>query len=84
MRDRLATLNDELEEEWGVRLEMRVGVNTGEVVAGDGATGPSLAVGDTVNVAARLEQNAEPGEILVGPATYRLFATRLTSRTRRS
>ena len=72
MRDRLATLNDELEEEWGVRLEMRVGVNTGEVVAGDGATGPSLAVGDTVNVAARLEQNAEPGEILVGPATYRL------------
>jgi class 3 adenylate cyclase/tetratricopeptide (TPR) repeat protein len=72
MRDRLATLNDELEQEWGVRLEMRVGVNTGEVVAGDGATGPSLAVGDTVNVAARLEQNAEPGEILVGPATYRL------------
>ena len=55
-----------------MRLEMRVGVNTGEVVAGDASSGPSLAVGDTVNVAARLEQSAEPGEILVGRATYRL------------
>jgi class 3 adenylate cyclase/tetratricopeptide (TPR) repeat protein len=72
MRDRLAALNDELEQEWGVRLEMRIGVNTGEVVAGDAAAGPLLAVGDTVNVAARLEQAAEPGEILVGQATYRL------------
>jgi len=72
MRDRLAALNEELEREWGVQLEMRIGVNTGEVVAGDAASGPSLAVGDTVNVAARLEQSAEPGEILVGRATYRL------------
>ncbi|HJS71043.1 MAG TPA: adenylate/guanylate cyclase domain-containing protein, partial [Gaiellaceae bacterium] len=72
MRDRLAALNEELEREWGVQLEMRIGVNTGEVVAGDAASGPSLAVGDTVNVAARLQQSAEPGEILVGRATYRL------------
>jgi hypothetical protein len=33
MRARLADLNSELESNWGVRLEMRVGVNTGEVVA---------------------------------------------------
>ena len=72
MRDRLAALNEELEREWGVQLEMRIGVNTGEVIAGDAASGPSLAVGDTVNVAARLEQSAEPGEILVGHSTYRL------------
>ena len=50
-------------------LEPRVGVNTGEVVAGEG---DSLVVGDAVNVAARLEQVAEPGEILIGEETSRL------------
>ncbi|HET9673872.1 MAG TPA: adenylate/guanylate cyclase domain-containing protein [Gaiellaceae bacterium] len=50
-------------------LEPRVGVNTGEVVAGEG---DSLVVGDAVNVAARLEQVAEPGEILIGAETSRL------------
>jgi class 3 adenylate cyclase len=49
-------------------LELRIGVNTGEVVAEDGET---LVTGDAVNVAARLEQAAEPGEILIGDATYR-------------
>jgi len=47
----------------------RIGVNTGEVVTG---TEERLATGDAVNVAARLEQAAEPGEVLVGAATVRL------------
>jgi len=47
----------------------RVGVNTGEVVTG---TEERLATGDAVNVAARLEQLAQPGEVLVGAATMRL------------
>jgi class 3 adenylate cyclase/tetratricopeptide (TPR) repeat protein len=72
MHERLEALNGELEREWDVRLEMRIGVNTGEVVAGDPAAGPSLAVGDAVNVAARLEQAAEPGQVLIGEGTYRL------------
>jgi class 3 adenylate cyclase/tetratricopeptide (TPR) repeat protein len=50
-------------------LQARVGVNTGEVVAGDG---DALVTGDAVNVAARLEQVAEPGEILLGEETRRL------------
>jgi class 3 adenylate cyclase len=50
-------------------IELRIGVNTGEVVAEKGET---LVTGDAVNVAARLEQNASPGEILLGEATYRL------------
>jgi class 3 adenylate cyclase/predicted ATPase len=50
-------------------LEVRIGVNTGEVVAGAGET---LALGDAVNVAARLEQHAGAGEILLGAATQRL------------
>ena len=47
----------------------RIGVNTGEVVAG---SGDSLVTGDAVNVAARLEQAAAPGEVLVGAETQRL------------
>ena len=59
MRDAVATLG----------LEVRIGVNTGEVVAG---TGETLATGDAVNVAARLEQAAEAGEVLIGSVTERL------------
>jgi class 3 adenylate cyclase len=47
-------------------LEARLGVNTGEVVVGSGET---LVTGDAVNVAARLEQAAEPGEALIGAET---------------
>ena len=50
-------------------FEARIGVNTGEVVAG---AGDALVTGDAVNVAARLEQAAEPGEILLGETTLAL------------
>jgi class 3 adenylate cyclase len=50
-------------------FEARIGVNTGEVVAG---TGDALVTGDAVNVAARLEQAAQPGEILLGESTHAL------------
>ncbi|MBA3243946.1 MAG: AAA family ATPase, partial [Actinobacteria bacterium] len=72
MRDALVILNGEFERDWGVRIQVRTGVNTGEVVAGDIAGGSTFATGDTVNVAARLEQAAPPGEVLIGEATYRL------------
>ena len=55
-------------------LEVRIGVNTGEVVAG---TGETLVTGDAVNVAARLEQAAATGEILMGAATERLVRGRV-------
>src|SRR5436190_4412003 len=52
-----------------VGLEVRIGVNTGEVVAG---TGETLVTGDAVNVAARLEQTAGVGEVLIGAGTEAL------------
>jgi predicted ATPase/class 3 adenylate cyclase len=52
-----------------IGISGRIGINTGEVVTG---TEERLATGDAVNVAARLEQAAAPGEILVGDATLRL------------
>ena len=61
-----AEMRDALPE---LGIRGRIGVNTGEVVVG---TAERLATGDAVNVAARLEQAAEPGEILIGAETRRL------------
>src|SRR4029077_9960910 len=72
MRERLAILNEELDQRWGVTIGNRTGVNTGEVVAGDVSTGQRLVTGDTVNTAARLEQAAPADEVLIGDPTYRL------------
>ncbi|MFL6192155.1 MAG: AAA family ATPase [Actinomycetes bacterium] len=72
LRGGLGPLNAELERDWGVTLKTRTGVNTGEVVTGDPAIGDALVLGDAVNVAARLEQVAAPGEVLLGESTYRL------------
>jgi class 3 adenylate cyclase/tetratricopeptide (TPR) repeat protein len=74
LREALARLNDELEQEFGVQIETRTGINSGEVVAGDPAGGQALVTGDAVNVAARLEQAAGAGEILIGDATRRLVS----------
>ena len=69
LRDAVAELNVELERDYRASLRIRIGVNTGEVVVG---TEERLATGDAVNVAARLEQAAAPGEILLGEATLAL------------
>jgi class 3 adenylate cyclase len=72
LREQTDRLNDELEREYGARLTLRIGVNTGEVITG---TEERLAVGDAVNVAARLEQSAGPDEILLGAETFALVRT---------
>jgi class 3 adenylate cyclase/tetratricopeptide (TPR) repeat protein len=72
LRANLGSLNDELERSSGIRLDARTGVNSGEVVAGDPSSGQSFVSGDTVNVAARLEQAAQPGEVLIGGDTLSL------------
>ena len=62
-------MRSRLEELFGDALGLRIGVNTGELVVGRPRVGSSFASGDAVNVAARLEQAAAPGEILVGERT---------------
>ncbi|MDQ4107909.1 MAG: AAA family ATPase [Actinomycetota bacterium] len=62
-------LQRRLRELFGETLALRIGVNTGEVVVGTPREGSSFVTGDPVNVTARLEQAAEPGEILVGERT---------------
>jgi class 3 adenylate cyclase/tetratricopeptide (TPR) repeat protein len=68
MRDAMTDLNAEL----GVSLAARVGVNSGEAVAGSAADRQFLVTGDAVNVAARLQQGAEMGEVVVGALTESL------------
>jgi class 3 adenylate cyclase/tetratricopeptide (TPR) repeat protein len=68
----LAELNEELRAHWGIALANRIGVNTGQVIAGDPAAGQRLVTGDAVNVAARLEQAAPDMQVLIGESTYRL------------
>src|SRR2546426_3900190 len=77
MRNALERLNGELESRWGVRLQARIGINTGEVVVGDPTARQTIASGDTFNVAARLQEAAQPGEILLGRETYRLGEDRI-------
>jgi class 3 adenylate cyclase len=69
LRAQLDALNDELEAAYGIRLATRTGINTGEVAVGAGEV---FASGDAVNVAARLEQWAEPGAILLAETTREL------------
>jgi len=79
VRTRLAALNDEFTAIWGVTVSVRTGINTGEILARERPRGESIVLGDAVNVAARLEQEAEPGEILIGDATYRLVQDAVTA-----
>ena len=65
-------LNAELAGTGWPPIALRIGINTGEVVTGDSASSHTLVTGDAVNVAARLEQAASPGEAVMGASTYRL------------
>ena len=73
----LARYRDDLQGTRGIDFRLRMGLNTGLVVVG--AIGDNLrmdytAVGDTTNTAARVQQLAEPGRIVVAEATQRLIA----------
>jgi len=67
--DAALSMQRRLNELFGERLALRIGVNTGEVVVGRPREGSSFVTGDAVNVGARLEQAAGPGQILVGERT---------------
>src|SRR5215470_7445496 len=79
MRASLTALNDELQRDLSIALQIRIGVNTGEVIVGESRAGGSPATGDAVNVAARLEQAAGPGEVLIGDSTHRLVRGQVTA-----
>jgi class 3 adenylate cyclase len=72
MLRRLEDVNDSLAQSHDVTLQVRIGVNTGEVLATtEPRPGEAMATGDTVNAAARLQAAAEPGTIVIGERTAR-------------
>lgn len=77
MQRALRTFSRELQAQRGVRVQMRIGLNTGLVVVGkigDDLRMDYTAAGDTTNLAARLQQLAEPGTVVISTATQRLVA----------
>src|SRR6476661_4469617 len=74
----LSTVNAESGRGTGTELRIRIGINTGEVVV-SGRSSDRIVTGDAVNVAARLEQAAEAGEIVIGEETYRFVRDAVTA-----
>lgn len=73
IRDAMPDFNDRLAAAHGVRLAVRVGINTGEVVAASGSTfDRDFLISNAVTMAARLQQAVAPGTVVVGERTYRL------------
>lgn len=73
MRRRMESLDRQWRDRLGRRLELHIGVNTGEVIAGySGLQMSYRVIGDTVNTASRLGDAAPPGKIYVSRDTYRL------------
>jgi len=79
LRAAVDRLNQQVAGAGWAPIALRIGVNTGEVVAGDPAGSQTLVTGDAVNVAARLEQAAGSGEVLLGATTYRLVRDAITA-----
>src|SRR5919204_2156468 len=72
MQARVTRLNPEFERRFGVTIATRTGVNTGPVAGTGLIPDRNFVAGDTANVAARLQQIADAGDVLIGAETYRL------------
>ncbi len=71
MQDAMEEINERITADVGASFALRVGINSGEVLAGRIGEGYTV-IGDAVNVAARLQGAAEPGTVIVGESTHRL------------
>lgn len=73
----IQTFRESISSEFDLDFNIRVGINTGKVVVGEMGTalaGEYTAMGDAVNLAARMEQTARPGTVQITDETYRLVA----------
>jgi class 3 adenylate cyclase/tetratricopeptide (TPR) repeat protein len=80
MQEAIRPVADTVQQRYGVELSIRVGIDTGEVVSGSWAASErqgAAVTGDSVNTAARIQSDAEPGTVLVGSVTMRLATRRI-------
>lgn len=83
IQERLAREAAEIEQDFGIRPELRVGINAGPAVVGRveaGAEASVTALGDTINLAARLQAVAEPGSVVLSDAAQKLVEGLVESR----
>jgi class 3 adenylate cyclase/tetratricopeptide (TPR) repeat protein len=78
LREMVDVANGDLLRRWDVQLAIRTGVATGNVVASDRSTGEPFVMGTPVNLAARLEQHAGAGEILLDGITKGIIRNAIT------
>ena len=83
IQSRMLELEDDLEREFGLRPKYRIGIHTGPLVVGkvgDDLRVEFTALGDTVNLASRLQSEAEPGSILISAAVQKLVEGRFETK----
>ena len=72
----VSRLDPNFQEQWNVAISVRIGIHTGLVVTGEmgeGSTSEYLAIGETPNIAARLQGEAAPNSVVVSASTYKLI-----------
>jgi class 3 adenylate cyclase/tetratricopeptide (TPR) repeat protein len=81
MQTSLESIKPDFERRHGLRLAARIGINTGEVAVSndDSRSGGQIALGHAINMAARLEQSARPGEVLIGASTHEIVRSFVTA-----
>ena len=85
MRDAVQRLSDEIASSWGVELSVRIGVHSGVVVVGEmvgSGHSEKMALGDTPNIASRIQGQALENEVMISEATARLAANRFVTENR--
>jgi class 3 adenylate cyclase len=70
IRDALSAAAVDVSGQHRIAIQARIGIESGEVVVGDPFGGATMATGDAMNLAARLEQRADPGDVVVGPSVW--------------
>ncbi len=80
IQERAREIRQALEAKYGRSVQFGIGVNTGEAVCGNIGSSKRMeftAIGDAVNLAARLESNAKPGQVLISEAVWRAVKDRV-------
>lgn len=81
IQQHIAGLNVDLEQRYGQSIEVRIGINSGEMLASPGPPTDPLVAGDIANVAARLQGAAKAGDVLIGERTERITRGHLDIRS---